>query len=115
MRDAACRDVDPDMFFPHAGQSHDEAKAICAACPVLDVCRDHAIRHERWGIWGGTSERERMRLRRELGIRLETAREHGTAAGYMQHLRRGEQACVSCREANTAKKRENEQRKRGAA
>lgn len=63
--DAACRGVDPDLFFPERGESTREAKEICGICPVRRVCLEHALTHgERHGIWGGTSERERRSLRR---------------------------------------------------
>lgn len=64
--DAACRGVDPDLFFPERGESTREAKEICGICPVRRACLEHALAHgERHGIWGGTSERERRRLRHD--------------------------------------------------
>jgi WhiB family redox-sensing transcriptional regulator len=61
---AACRGMDPDLFFPERGHSTAEAKAVCGSCPVRDTCLDEALaRSERFGIWGGKSERERRRLR----------------------------------------------------
>jgi WhiB family redox-sensing transcriptional regulator len=63
---ANCLGVDPDLFFPGRGESTQEAKAICAGCVVRDECLEQALaRPEKFGIWGGTSERERRRLRRE--------------------------------------------------
>ena len=62
----ACRGKDPGLFYPTRGESCDEAKAICRECPVELVCRDYAIENETIGIWGGLSERERKRLRRDL-------------------------------------------------
>lgn len=57
---AACKGMDPDIFFPergdHAGVR--AAKAICLKCPVKAECRDAHI-GEREGIWGGLSSRER--------------------------------------------------------
>lgn len=62
---ANCLGVDPDLFFPERGASTREAKSICAACEVRTDCLDYALDHgEKFGIWGGTSERERRRLRR---------------------------------------------------
>lgn len=62
---AACAGVNPDLFFPERGDSTREAKAICRRCDVRKDCLDYAMRNgERFGIWGGTSERERRRLRR---------------------------------------------------
>lgn len=60
-----CVGVDPDLFFPKRGESTREAKAVCQGCTVRDECLEHALaRPERYGIWGGASERERRRLRR---------------------------------------------------
>lgn len=65
--EAACRGVDPNVFFPDRGDTFGvrAAKAICAGCPVRTDCLDYAITYaERTGIWGGKSERERRELRR---------------------------------------------------
>ena len=62
---AACKDIDPDLFHPSEGQSTAAARAVCATCPVRPECLDWALRNgERFGVWGGTSERERRRMRR---------------------------------------------------
>jgi WhiB family redox-sensing transcriptional regulator len=61
---AACAGVDPDLFFPSKGEASDAAKALCAGCPVKGECLAFALDHHCQGIWGGTSERERARLRR---------------------------------------------------
>lgn len=59
-------DIDPELFFPERGQSTGEAKAICARCPVKDVCLEVALANgEKFGIWGGLSERERRRIRKQ--------------------------------------------------
>ena len=66
MDDALCAQTDPEAFFPAKGGSTRSAKAICAACPVIDECLAYALEHdERYGIWGGTSERERRAIKRE--------------------------------------------------
>jgi WhiB family redox-sensing transcriptional regulator len=63
---ANCRGADADLFFPERGASTKKAKAICAACTVRVQCLEYAITHgEKFGIWGGMSERERRRVRRE--------------------------------------------------
>lgn len=60
----ACRGVDPNVFFPERGDSCVAAKKVCAGCPVRGECLDFALAHgEKFGIWGGKSERERSRLR----------------------------------------------------
>ena len=62
---AACANVDPDLFFPERGESTSEAKAVCFTCPVREECLEYALRAgEKFGIWGGMSERERRRIRR---------------------------------------------------
>ncbi|WP_298714272.1 WhiB family transcriptional regulator [uncultured Micrococcus sp.] len=66
--DALCAQTDPEAFFPEKGGSTREAKKVCAACDVRRQCLDYAMANdERFGIWGGLSERERRRLRRERG------------------------------------------------
>ena len=63
---ANCFGVDPDLFFPERGQSTKEAKAVCAGCVVREACLEFALaNHIAFGIWGGTSERERRRIRRQ--------------------------------------------------
>lgn len=62
---ALCAETDPEAFFPEKGGSTREAKAICGDCPVRAECLDYAlITLQRFGIWGGKSERERRRLLR---------------------------------------------------
>jgi hypothetical protein len=63
-----CAQTDPEAFFPDTGVNVGQAKAICRACPVIDACREHALTApERYGVWGGLSERERHALRRAQG------------------------------------------------
>ena len=65
---ALCAQTDPETFFPEKGGSTREAKRICQACAVRDECLEYALEHdERFGIWGGLSERERRRLKRDIG------------------------------------------------
>lgn len=62
---ALCAQTDPEAFFPEKGGSTREAKAVCQACEVREECLEYALANdERFGIWGGLSERERRRLRR---------------------------------------------------
>lgn len=64
MADALCAETDPDAFFPDKGGSSVEAKRVCARCPVQQECLEYALTHdERFGVWGGASERERRRMR----------------------------------------------------
>jgi WhiB family transcriptional regulator, redox-sensing transcriptional regulator len=64
---ALCAQTDPEAFFPEKGGSTREAKRICMGCEVRDACLEYALAHdERFGIWGGLSERERRRLKRGI-------------------------------------------------
>ena len=66
---ANCLGVDPDLFFPERGASTREAKEVCRACVVREECLEYAIVNgEKFGIWGGMSERERRRVRRARGL-----------------------------------------------
>ncbi len=63
---ALCAQTDPESFFPEKGGSTREAKRVCTTCEVRDECLEYALANdERFGIWGGLSERERRRVRRE--------------------------------------------------
>jgi WhiB family redox-sensing transcriptional regulator len=67
--EANCLGVDPDLFFPERGASTREAKAVCAGCEVRVDCLEYALANgEKFGIWGGLSERERRRLRRQRAL-----------------------------------------------
>lgn len=62
-KNAACRGLDPDLFFPVKGEKTDEAKAVCEDCPVQEECLEYAVKkREKHGIWGGASERERRKI-----------------------------------------------------
>jgi WhiB family transcriptional regulator, redox-sensing transcriptional regulator len=68
---ALCMETDPEAFFPEKGGSTREAKKVCRGCEVRAECLEYALGHdERFGIWGGLSEQERRRLKRETGPRL---------------------------------------------
>ncbi|MFT4122900.1 MAG: WhiB family transcriptional regulator [Microbacteriaceae bacterium] len=63
--DSLCAQTDPEAFFPEKGGSTRDAKRICAACEVRAECLEYALGNdERYGIWGGLSERERRKLRK---------------------------------------------------
>ena len=66
---ANCLGVDPDLFFPERGASTREAKEVCRGCVVREDCLEYAlVNGEKFGIWGGMSERERRRLRRQRAL-----------------------------------------------
>ena len=62
---ALCAQTDPEAFFPEKGGSTREAKKVCLGCDVRSECLEYALANdERFGIWGGLSERERRRLKK---------------------------------------------------
>jgi len=69
-RNSACRDTDPDLFFPvgttgPAIEQIETAKAVCRACPSQGLCLEYALdTNQDSGIWGGTSEDERRQIKR---------------------------------------------------
>lgn len=66
---AHCRGANPDLFFPERGASTRTAKGICRECAVQPECLEFAIvSSEKFGIWGGMSERERRKIRRQRAI-----------------------------------------------
>lgn len=64
--DALCAQTDPEAFFPDKGGTTKPAKRVCADCPVTEQCLAYALATgQRFGVWGGLSERERRRLLHE--------------------------------------------------
>lgn len=65
MHDAACRGMNPELFYPGRGESVAQARNTCRGCPVRAECLAYAISTgEKTGMWGGMSERDRRRIRR---------------------------------------------------
>ena len=63
--EALCAQTDPEAFFPEKGGSTREAKKVCVGCEVRSECLEYALANdERFGIWGGLSERERRKLKK---------------------------------------------------
>jgi len=63
---ALCAQTDPEAFFPEKGGSTREAKRVCLTCEVRDECLEYALANdERFGIWGGLSERERRKVKKQ--------------------------------------------------
>ena len=63
---AACRGVEPDIFYPASDEEAEVAKAVCAVCPVRQPCLEYALTsRERDGVWGGATEKERRRILRQ--------------------------------------------------
>jgi WhiB family redox-sensing transcriptional regulator len=64
--EALCAETDPEAFFPEKGGSTREAKRVCSGCAVQYECLQYALANdERFGIWGGLSERERRRVKQQ--------------------------------------------------
>ncbi len=75
---AAClgAGIHTNLFFPKRGESTEEAKAICRGCDVQKECLEFALNTiERFGIWGGTSEKERQELRRDRRLQQKKLQE----------------------------------------
>ena len=135
-RDAACRNHPTELFFPSTrgrlrtsrrlvsvGQLQEVAALdVCATCPVREECLEYALDRDEVGVWGGTTDRDRRRIRKaraaagrrgsgrpETGLlpratawsdgRAEYVEPCGTEAAYRRHLRRDEEPCVYCRDA----------------
>lgn len=62
---SACRDADVELFFAKTRADERAALAVCSACPVVEECLEFALETgERFGVWGGTHERERRKMLR---------------------------------------------------
>ena len=72
---AACRGVDPDIFYPESNHKDGPAKRICMTCEVIEECRAYADdprTREHYGIWGGMTTEERRQRRRRLARQRST-------------------------------------------
>lgn len=74
--DAACKGVDTNLFYVSEERSSRELyphletlKKICSGCPVKATCLSWALHHEYYGVWAGTTEKDRNYLRAKLGIK----------------------------------------------
>ncbi|MHB8513255.1 MAG: WhiB family transcriptional regulator [Actinomycetota bacterium] len=67
---AACEGLDPELFYAEGGQAIARAKSVCANCEARQRCLEWAIKREEFGVWGGTTARERASIRRQRGVRL---------------------------------------------
>lgn len=78
--DALCAQTDPEAFYPEKGGPAKAAKDICRQCPVIEQCLEWALEHgDRYGIWGGKSERERRKILRSRGRDLAAERKAALA------------------------------------
>jgi WhiB family redox-sensing transcriptional regulator len=98
--EAACKDVHINVFYGDTTDLNDHAKKLCQSCPLIEACFRHAYENGEYGVWGGTTEKER----KALGGKAPAARsiDHGTSAGARAHYKRGEKPCERCRVAALA-------------
>jgi WhiB family redox-sensing transcriptional regulator len=94
-----CRSMDSKLFFEEPAPQ--QVIHACQTCPVVKECLEWAIHYEGWGYWGGTSARQRNKLRGRLNFRLGnvidgeqpanyTPPSCGSANGYKAHLKVGQ-------------------------
>lgn len=67
---AICPETDPWLFFPGNGPAPKAARLLCADCPVIGECLEYALEHDLEGVWGGTTEQERRRIKLASGVEL---------------------------------------------
>jgi len=122
MARGACKDVDPEWFFPGAGSANEYANArkVCASCPVRSECFQYAMANiGLFGMWGGTSEKERSERRSFARYATPDGMAHGdkagTVAGYYRELRAKVPPCDECREANNSAVKERKKRRKQVA
>lgn len=98
---ASCAEVDSELFFPEKGISNRPALRICAGCPVALDCLRWALAQDQRvvGIWGGTSEADRRKMRPSgSGVKsLRRLEPCGTDGAARRHRSRGEPICEACR------------------
>jgi WhiB family redox-sensing transcriptional regulator len=117
---AACRGVDPEMFFPKQGANQHQiakCKAICGACPVRAECLNEALSNfEAWGIFGGMTRDERREEAKRRGLTRphhggQPTPECGTEGGYQRHRRTTfTEPCEACRAAHSRTRAERKER-----
>lgn len=130
MADGLCAQTDPELFFPEKGGATKAAKNVCVGCPVKTECLQYALDNaERFGVWGGLSERERRKLLQRGSPLPEPAPapqprrpgrprkpiDHGAPAGAAAHRRRGQPPCGDCVDGERRARQERDQKRREAA
>lgn len=83
MREGTCAQVDPDLWHPAKGASPKAAQRICRTeCPVVARCLEYALASgEEHGVWGGTTNRERQKIRRARKLQEDLLRAAATEQG----------------------------------
>jgi len=105
--DAACREEDPELFFPlgntgTAITQAEEARAICRRCPAIEACGEWALATgQDAGVWGGMTEDERRTIRRRRSRKAAPRPECGTVEGYQRHSKNGQHIDDLCLAAHT--------------
>jgi WhiB family redox-sensing transcriptional regulator len=83
--DARCREIGIELFFEddETGKFVDvrKSKGLCSGCPIVSTCLEWALHHEKYGIWGGTTPKERDEMRKKMNIIM-------TEPSYEARLRR---------------------------
>ncbi len=121
---ALCAYVGGDVWFPDKGEPTGAAKRVCADCTVQAECLEYALDHdERFGIWGGKSERERRRIRarqiaegtRAPSVRRCTSGKHlMTPDNIYVYSGNNTKTCRACKAERDAERRQREQMRRAA-
>lgn len=97
---AVCAQTDADAFFPDKGGSTREAKQVCLGCDVRAECLQYALDNdERFGIWGGYSERERRLLKRGQQVPITVTNKPNLNANGHGHACK----CVDCQQLREAR------------
>lgn len=97
MESAACRGMDPELFYPHKGDSPTNAKQVCYVCQVKRECLEYALQNnERDGIWGGASERERRQIKRERSRAIDAVARTRRTTGMQPKQRRSRPMRDTC-------------------
>jgi WhiB family redox-sensing transcriptional regulator len=114
---AACTETDPDSFFPELGEPTGPAKRICRGCEVTAQCLQYALdNHERFGVWGGLSERERRRLAGDPETSyLCTKKLHLMEGDNVRTDPKGARRCQACKAATPSRKTPATQPRKAAA
>ena len=94
-KDAACRGMDTNLFYANHGKKYAKVRLVCESCPVFAQCLDWALTSESEGMWAGTTELERVVMRKQMKIDLVRPEDFydasksvcGTNKGYVRHAR----------------------------
>jgi len=70
---AACVGADIRIFYRTG--TNTAPMALCAVCPAREECLSHALQYEEFGVWGGTTAKERRQMREEMNIALKNLAE----------------------------------------